>query len=210
MNTLLTNPYLWTITLATMLAWCFRRTALNWLNGLLDRRPVELDDESYHLVHHVKLPVEAGQAPASHLYVSRYGIFLIDSFDYGGLIIGSGHEAQWTRRMGPKQSQKFQNPLMLAQRRARTLAKLLIIPEEHLIPVVLFNGENAWFNTQMPESVCCDQKKLVAFIQAYQTPVLNDCDVTRILETIATKQLAASSAEQWPQLLHANDEQVVA
>jgi hypothetical protein len=200
MNTLFADPYLWIITLTTMLAWCFRRTVMNWLSSQLSRKPpvIGLDDGTYHVIHHITLPVEAGQAPNCHLYVSRYGIFLVDAFDYGGLIFGNGHEAQWTRRLGPKHSQKFHNPLMLAHRRAKTLAKLLIIPEAQLLPIVLFNGEeHAWFNTPMPECVCCDQKSLIRFIQHYQTPVLADSEVTRILETIATKQLAATAAEPY-------------
>lgn len=197
MNTLLANPYVWAFAMTTMMVWCCRRGMMNWMKGRLNRKhpPEGLDQDVYHLVRHIRLPVEAGQTPTCHLYVSHYGVFLVDSFDYGDLIFGNGHEAQWTRRLGPKHCQKFHNPLMLAGRRARLLATLLILPENQLIPIVAFNGENAWFNTKMPDCICCDQKSLVHFIKQHQTPILDDGEVTRIMETLATKQLATAVPE---------------
>jgi restriction system protein len=69
-----------------------------------------LDKSIYHPVHNVTLATPDGTTQIDHVFVSRFGIFVVETKNMQGWIFGGANQAQWTQKIY-KKSYKFQNPL---------------------------------------------------------------------------------------------------
>ena len=87
-----------------------------WFKGLLGEWQVKtkarrkLPADTYHAFHDVTLVADTGSTQIDHLFVSPYGLFVVETKNYKGWIFGSAHSAQWTQTTG-RYKHRFQNPL---------------------------------------------------------------------------------------------------
>ena len=58
-----------------------------------------------------------------HVVVSRHGVFVIETKNYGGWIFGKPGAKNWTQKF-PRRSTTFQNPLRQNDKHVRTLVEL--------------------------------------------------------------------------------------
>jgi len=104
-----------------------------WFKGLLGEWLVKvsakylLDKDVYHAIHNVTLETSDGTTQIDHIFVSRYGIFVVETKNYKGWIFGSEHQAMWTQRIF-KVSHKFQNPLRQNYKHLKALEATLNVP----------------------------------------------------------------------------------
>lgn len=149
-----------------------------------------LDKSVYHVVHNVTIPADEGQGTTQidHLYVSKYGVFVVETKHISGWIFGSANDATWTQKFRNGKSRQFQNPLRQNYKHTKTLAALLELPEDKLISLVVFNGETK-FKTPMPENVCYSLGH-IDFVKKHQAEILGEDEVIRILQVIEEKRLA--------------------
>lgn len=80
-----------------------------------------------------------GTSQIDHLVLSIYGIFVIETKNYSGLIYGGEYSEEWTKnRYGNKYS--FRNPIKQNYGHIKALSKLLDLPLNAFIPIVVFTG----------------------------------------------------------------------
>lgn len=143
-----------------------------------------LPKEIYHALHDVTLPAEGGSTQIDHIYISRYGIFVVETKNMKGWIFGAENDAQWTQKLY-KKSQRFQNPLRQNYKHVKTLEALLSVPSAAIRSVVVFVGD-AEFKTPMPDNVIRGSG-YIRYIRSFDKRVLSDSQVevavTRIEET---------------------------
>jgi hypothetical protein len=75
-----------------------------------------------------------------HIFVSKYGIFVVETKNYKGWIFGNEKQAQWTQKLY-KKSYRFQNPLRQNYKHQKALQALLDIPLDKIHSVIAFMGE---------------------------------------------------------------------
>lgn len=141
-----------------------------------------LDRKRYHLFRNVTLPTADGSTQIDHIVVSRHGIFVIETKNYGGWIFGKPHDKKWTQKF-PRRSSAFQNPVRQNYKHLRTLADLLALGDDVLFSLVVFVG-SAEFKTTMPENVT----KLggcIGFIRRHSAPLLGEAQVAEAIARIA-------------------------
>jgi len=110
-----------------------------------------LDRSTYHVVHNVTVEVEDGTTQIDHVIISRFGIFVVETKNYAGLIFGRERERSWTRmQYGRKYS--FQNPLRQNYRHIKSLMEFLGLGEDRFHSVIAFCGESE-FKTPVPPQV---------------------------------------------------------
>lgn len=86
-----------------------------WFKGLVGESLVKLAAKlrlpasKYHRLHNVTLPTPDGTTQIDHIFVSRYGIFVVETKNMKGWIFGGERQAQWTQKIY-KKTFKFQNP----------------------------------------------------------------------------------------------------
>ena len=87
-----------------------------WFKGLFGEWLVKvsakyfLDKSIYHAVHNVTLITPDGSTQIDHIFVSQYGVFVVETKNYSGWIFGSENQPMWTQKLF-KVTNKFQNPL---------------------------------------------------------------------------------------------------
>lgn len=106
----------------------------------------------HHLMNHVTLRMDDGTTQVDHILVSRFGVFVIETKDYGGWIFANANDAKWTN-VRFRVKYRFQNPIRQNFRHLLAVQELLdFVPRESIKSVVVFSG-NAVFKTEMPAGV---------------------------------------------------------
>jgi hypothetical protein len=142
---------------------------------------LQLPREHYHLRRNLTLPTPDGSTQIDHVVVSRYGVFVIETKNYGGWIFGKPLDRMWTQKF-PRRSSAFQNPLRQNHKHVRTLAELAEIDAGALFSLIVFVGAST-FKTTMPPNVT-RLRGCLAYIRAREATLLNEAEVARILARI--------------------------
>ena len=191
------QPFLPLIILAVCLFVVGAIVKTRWFKGKLGEFGVNmlgkvfLDPKVYHRVNNVTIPADDGQGTTQidHIFVSPYGVFVIETKNINGWIFGGEHEPNWTQKLNKRHSQRFQNPLRQNYKHTKTLAELLELPPEKLISVIVFVGDRTEFKTPMPPNVrIC--RGYVDYIKEHQTQILSQEEVGHVLATIEEKRIA--------------------
>lgn len=173
----------------------FLKTA--WFKGLLGESLVKfgahirLPTDVYHPIHNVTLPTPDGTTQIDHIFVSRFGIFVVETKNMKGWIFGGEHQAQWTQKVF-KNSFKFQNPLRQNYKHVKTLEAALDVPPETIHSVIVFAGDST-FKSPMPANVTQGGGYL-RYIQSFRESVLSDAQVQRAISHIQSGRLAPTRA----------------
>lgn len=97
-----------------------------------------LPKEDYRTINDVMLRTEHGTSQIDHVIVSIYGIFVIETKNYKGWITGTENSQHWTKNMYGKKY-PFRNPIKQNYGHVKALEKLLGLPYETFIPIVVFS-----------------------------------------------------------------------
>lgn len=160
---------------------------------------VNLPKETYHRIHNVTLPTPDGTTQIDHIFVSRFGVFVIETKNMNGWIFGSERQAKWTQKIY-RNNFSFQNPLRQNYKHVKALEAALDIPAEAIHSVVVFTGEST-FKTPMPPNVTRGVG-YVTYIRSFSEPVLSEAQVRRILLQITAERLEPSWKTQRQHVHH--------
>lgn len=150
---------------------------------------VRLPEDTYLRMHNVTLPTPDGSTQIDHIFVSRFGIFVVETKNMRGWIFGGENQAQWTQKIF-KRSFKFQNPLRQNYRHVKTLEAALDVPPESIHSVVVFAGEST-FKSPMPANVTVGGG-YITYIKSFSKPVLSESQVKQAVSRIESGRLEPS------------------
>ena len=154
------------------------------------RRLERLPHEIYRVVNDVMLPTVDGiTTQVDHVVVSRFGVFVIETKNYGGWIFGNEKQRTWTQSFqkgytGGSDKFHFQNPIRQNWRHIYTMSDCLKLPRRYFFNVVAFCGDGE-FMTDMPENVMYSAD-LCSYIRSFETPIMSDAMVEKIVLNLAT------------------------
>ncbi len=124
-----------------------------WVKGYLGELLVrffahwQLDKQTYRRLHNVTLPTPDGRTQIDHVFLSRYGIFVVETKNLSGWIFGSERQAQWTQKLY-RRTFRFQNPLQQNYKHLAALEATIGVSPEHLHSVITFVGDST-FKTEV-------------------------------------------------------------
>ena len=178
----------------------------SWFKGLFGEALVRLaarlwlPSDTYHAIHDVTLPTPDGTTQIDHIFVSRFGIFVVETKNMKGWVFGNENQAQWTQTLF-KQSFKFQNPLRQNYKHVKALESMLNLPPGTIHSVVVFAGDST-FKTPMPANVTSG-RGYIAYIKSFCEPVLSEYEIQRVVSRIESGRLEPSrqTRQQHVQLL---------
>ncbi len=145
-----------------------------------------LPAEEYHALDNVTLPDGNGTTQIDHIYVSRYGVFVVETKNMAGWIFGAENQAQWTQTIY-KRKTRFQNPIRQNYKHIKTLENLFRIPVSKLHTVIVFTGDST-FKTELPPCVCT-MRNFTDYIRAFRVVVFSDDEVNEIHRAIQNGRL---------------------
>ena len=162
-----------------------------WIGEYLVRLATRilLPSKTYHPIHNVTLPTPDGTTQIDHIFVSRYGIFVVETKNMKGWIFGGEHQSQWTQQFY-KKSIKFQNPLRQNFKHVKALEAALDLPAEAIHSVVVFAGGST-FKSAMPANVT-RVGGYITYIKSFRDPVLSEAQVHEVVARIASSRLTPS------------------
>lgn len=166
-----------------------------WFKGILGEALVKvaaklrLPAETYYPIHNVTLPTPDGTTQIDHVFVSRFGIFVVETKNMKGWIFGGENQAQWTQTLF-KKSFKFQNPLRQNYKHVKALEAALDVPAEAIRSVIVFFGGGT-FKSPMPANVTSGGG-YIKYIKSFREPVLSELEVQNAVSQIQAGRLAPS------------------
>lgn len=158
-----------------------------WMKGYLSELLVRLfahwrlDKQTYRRLHNVTLPTPDGTTQIDHVFLSRYGIFVVETKNMSGWIFGGEYQAQWTQKLY-KRTFKFQNPLRQNYKHLKALEATLSVSTEHLHSVITFVGGST-FKTEVPANVT-QGIGFIRYIKSFQQAVFKEAEVDAMLQAL--------------------------
>ncbi|MCQ4635868.1 NERD domain-containing protein [Anaerovorax odorimutans] len=147
-----------------------------------------LPSDYYKVLNDVMLYVDDRTTQIDHIVVSSYGIFVIETKNYKGLITGSEFAETWTKNMYGKKY-TFHNPLKQNYGHVKTLEKSLGLTEDKFIPVVVFStNSNLKVKTVQPVIYT---SKLKLFIESFQEKKLGCTELDGIVKKIQSLNISS-------------------
>ena len=168
-----------------------------WFKGWVGEQLVrlfahyQLDRRVYRRLHDVTLTTPDGTTQIDHVFVSPFGIFVVETKNMSGWIFGGEQQAQWTQQIY-KRRFKFQNPLRQNYKHLKALEAALGIAPEHIHSVIVFVGGST-FKTTMPPNVT-EGIGFIRHIRAFQQPVFSDAQVEAMVQALQGGRLAPTLA----------------
>jgi restriction system protein len=189
------KPVLWLLPLLIFVAFLKSPAFKGWFGErVVSRRAsFSLPPGEYIGYDNVTIPDGAGTTQIDHIYVSRFGVFVVETKNMGGWIFGQADQAQWTQAIYKKKS-KFQNPIRQNFKHIKTLEDLLQLSWSKLHPVIVFTGDST-FKTELPRCVCT-LSNFTDYIESFRAAVLSDREVSEICSKIENHRLVPNSSTQ--------------
>lgn len=153
-----------------------------------------LPSSVYQRYHNVTLPTVDGTTQIDHVFVSVFGVFVVETKNMGGWIFGSEKDQKWTQVFPGGEKYKLQNPLRQNYRHVRAMEAALAgigLPKEAVKSVVIFVGD-AKFKTEMPANVTMGLGDGSQYIRSFRTRILSEGEVAEICTAIETGRLTPS------------------
>lgn len=148
----------------------------------------ELDSETYTEFHDLMIPSRHGTTQIDHVYISKYGIFVVETKNYTGWIFGGEKQARWTQVVY-KEKHYFQNPLRQNYAHIKALAALLNLPDSKFHSLAVFLGD-CEFKTEMPPNVCRLQSA-AEYIESFQTALLDEGQIQAAVAVLSSDEYRA-------------------
>ncbi|WP_028574751.1 nuclease-related domain-containing protein [Desulfonatronovibrio hydrogenovorans] len=145
-----------------------------------------LNKNIYRPFHDVTLPSPDGSTQIDHVYVSPYGIFVVETKNMRGWIFGDARQSQWTQKIY-KKSFKFQNPLRQNFKHVKALESVLQVPAGTIHSIVTFVGDSS-FKTPMPPNVTYGAG-FIRHIKSFKEKVFSEDQVSDLVARIESGRL---------------------
>ena len=150
----------------------------------------QLPEDIYHPIHNVTLPTADGTTQIDHIFVSKYGVFVVETKNMKGWIFGSVKQASWTQQIY-RVKNKFQNPLRQNYKHVKTLEAALDIPSDTIKSIVAFTGAST-FKTSMPANVT-QGTGYIHYIKSFSDKeILNESQIQSVIKKIQSGRLQPS------------------
>jgi predicted RNA-binding Zn-ribbon protein involved in translation (DUF1610 family) len=100
-----------------------------------------LDKSKYKVINNIVLKKDTKTSQIDHIVISDFGIFVIETKNYKGWIIGHENSEHWTQLLF-KRKQKFYNPIKQNLGHINALKQCLSqFPYINYIPIVVFSSK---------------------------------------------------------------------
>ncbi|MEQ8235172.1 MAG: NERD domain-containing protein [Syntrophomonadaceae bacterium] len=163
-----------------------------------------LDKEKYFILNDLYLPNDKGKtSQIDHVVVSPYGIFVIETKNYRGWILGDENSQYWTQVIY-KRKEKLLNPIIQNKGHIKALKAILSdFGEVPFISIVTFSSR-ATLKVQVDSTVIYTPQ-IIRTIEKYEEEVIPLEDVKKIYETIKNANIQDKEVSQTHKAAIQND-----
>jgi hypothetical protein len=154
------------------------------IKGYLGEKPIrdklkDLPQGTYHVLNNVMIPSRNKTTQIDHIIISRFGIFVIETKNYKGVIYGQERDTIWTQFIDTKCKYQFMNPLH--QNYGHVMALKELLDEEHIHSIVAFDG--GVFGKKMPDNVM-QVSEVKSYIRGFRKAVISPVRIKKIVSLL--------------------------
>lgn len=188
----ITTWYLWAVVLLVGLYRLFRPH----IKGFLGEKYVaavlsRLDKRKYLVFNNCMLQDGSRTTQIDHIVVSLYGLFVIETKNYKGWIVGGEHDESWTQVIY-KRKEKLHNPILQNYGHIQALKDLLPdFPNVQYFPIVSF-GSGAELKVKATTPVI-NIRQLVNEIQKHVVACISASEMEQIQARLQSANINNSS-----------------
>lgn len=145
-----------------------------------------LPPSRYTRFNDVTLHLPDGPAQIDHVFVSRFGVFVIETKNWSGRIHGHPLDRLWTQ-VFPARSKRYENPLRQNRRHVKAVEWVLArlrLPAGAVRSVVAFVGDGR-LGSGLPPNVTTGDG-WARYIRSFRRPILSDRHVREICREISS------------------------
>lgn len=144
-----------------------------------------LPPSKYARFNDVTLPLRNATTQVDHVFVSRFGVFVIETKNMSGWIYGQALETHWTQ-VFPSRKSRFRNPLRQNRRHVEAVEAALAglsLPAAAVRSVVAFVGDGR-LKSDLPPNVTVGNEGWADYIRLFRRQILSDREVRQICQAI--------------------------
>ena len=167
------------------------------LKGLIGEAGVQwqarrgLPQDVYARFHGVTLRTRDGSTQIDHVFVSPFGIFVVETKNMRGWIFGRENDARWTQSIYGD-SYRFQNPLRQNYKHVAAVQHALALSPDVFRSVVVFS-RRCRFKTMIPANVVRGGG-FVTYMKSYSEAVLSEAQVRQACARLQSARLPVTVA----------------
>lgn len=153
------------------------------------------------MLRNVYIPKGTGEtSEIDLLYITKKGIFVIESKNYSGWIFGNGNDQYWTQSLPNKQKKRFYNPMKQNRTHIRWLLQylgedirtysMIVFSERCELKQVNFHGKDIWL---------CKRDELfgsIRYVWKHEPDVLSEEKINVLAEKLALLSNADEAVKQ--------------
>lgn len=146
----------------------------------------KLPSNQYSIINNVMLYDENGRShQIDHIIFSKFGIFVIETKNFEGLIKGNTYDKQWVQILG-KTKNSFYNPIHQNYGHIKVLEERLNIKENKFISIVCFS-DKAKLNITGNGNVINTRNLVSKIIKEYTETIIQE-DINDLIKKVETLQ----------------------
>ncbi len=132
-------------------------------------------DNDYYLYHDLLIRSGFTTAQIDHLVVCAKGIFVLETKNWRGRLVGSEHDRKWLQYKAPDLPPRpLANPILQNRRHVAVLEKFLStggVPPIPIVPILIFTGRNTTLEIKNESALLMWPREAVDYIlQAKREP----------------------------------------
>lgn len=134
------NPIYWVFILLLSLFILFVKIyyarIVGWFGEYWTRKELKkLPKDEYKVINNIMINIDDKTHQIDHIVISKYGIFVIETKQYNGYIIGSKYDKKWIRKIGKKDI-LYTNPIRQNYGHILSICKLLNVDKSKVFNIV--------------------------------------------------------------------------
>lgn len=167
------NPIFWTFIILAVVGTIFYKKIIgaageHWVNKELKKLPLD-----YKCIHNLLIKTKDNKThQIDHVIVSPYGIFVIETKQWNGYIVGTDYDKKWTIKSGNKTFSVY-NPVHQNYGHIKSLEELLKLDNNKFISIVCISSRA---KCKIKSKVVCGVGNLLDKIKVNKDIVINNAD----------------------------------
>lgn len=173
MNTwwILFNPLTLIFLVMVILIKLFESRIIGWFGEFWTKSELKkLPKNEYNVINDVLIEINGKTIQIDHIVVSKFGIFVVETKQYNGFIVGNKYDENWVRYVGKKKI-NYENPIRQNYGHCKAIEELLkidgskifnivCIPSRHVVLRIKHDGELVR-NTTIIEKILSYKKEVI-------------------------------------------------
>lgn len=149
--------------------------------------------EGYLCLHDLLYKHEGYTVQIDHIIISEYGVIVIETKNFRGMIYGSGENKRWTQ-VNISNKRRFYSPTIQNNRHRIVVSKIGKLPLAKVIPLTVFVGKCELHLKDVSHVV--QSNDLLPYINSITEKILSQSDVERIFKRLESKNITSESARR--------------